>query len=205
MQIKALSIAGAWEITPKAHVDDRGTFLESFRSDAFREMTGHTFDLKQANCSVSAKGTLRGVHFAQLPPGQAKYVTCLHGSVVDVVVDIRVGSPTYGHWDALTLDADDHRAVYLSEGLGHAFMALTDDAVVNYLCSAPYAPDREYGIHPFDPEVGIAWPTTAPDGSPIVPRLSLKDEAAPSLREVREAGLLATYAETQAFIGSLPS
>ena len=134
--------------------------------------------LAQANCSVSSAGTLRGIHFAQLPPSQAKYVTCLHGAALDVVVDLRVGSPTFGQWDSVLLDDVDRRAVYLPEGLGHAFMALEDHTVVTYLCSAPYAPGREHGIHPLDPDVGIDWPTTARDGSPLAPLLSPKDDAA---------------------------
>ena len=100
-------------------------------------MTGHAFDMRQANCSVSAAGVLRGLHFAQLPPSQAKYVTCVKGSVFDVVVDIRVGSPTYGRWDSVLLDDVDRRSVYLSEGLAHGFLALQDDSTVMYLCSAP--------------------------------------------------------------------
>lgn len=101
---------------------------------------GHRLDLVQANCSVSSRGTLRGVHFADVPPSQAKYVKCVRGAVLDVIVDIRVGSPTFGQWEGVRLDDDQHHAVYLSEGLGHAFMALTDDATVVYLCSAGYSP-----------------------------------------------------------------
>ena len=145
---------GAYEVVPAVHADGRGAFLEWFRADRFHEATGHAFTLAQANASVSAAGTLRGVHFADLPPSQAKWVTCLHGAVLDVVVDIRVGSPTYGKWDAVRLDDAEHRAVYLSEGLGHAFMALEDASVVSYLCSAPYAPGREHGINPLDPRLG---------------------------------------------------
>ena len=164
--VRALSVPGALEVTPVQHGDDRGVFLEWFREDAFVEATGHALHLAQANCSVSQAGILRGIHFAELPPSQAKYVTCVHGAVLDVVVDIRVGSPTFGQWDSVLLDDVDRRAVYLSEGLGHAFMALEDDTVVNYLCSAPYAPGREHGIHPLDPEIGIAWPDDRPRRQP---------------------------------------
>ena len=97
--------------------------------------------MAQANCSVSAAGVLRGLHFSELPPSQAKYVTCVSGAVFDVVVDIRVGSPTYGQWDSVRLDDRDRRSVYLSEGLAHGFMALEDDSTVMYLCSTPYAPE----------------------------------------------------------------
>ncbi len=203
MKIRELSIAGAYEVAPAVHGDERGSFLEWFRADRFQEATGHRFTLAQANASVSAAGSVRGVHFAQLPPGQAKWVTCLSGAVVDVVVDIRVGSATFGQWEALALDDRDRRAIYLSEGLGHAFMAVEDRSVVSYLCSAPYAPGREHGIHPLDPELGIDWPTSARDGSPLSPLLSVKDAQAPTLAEAGRAGLLPSYADAQAFVASL--
>ena len=203
MQIRELSVPGAYEVVPAVHADGRGAFLEWFRADRFLEATGHSFTLAQANASVSAAGTLRGVHFADLPPSQAKWVTCLHGAVLDVVVDIRVGSPTYGRWDAVPLDDSERRAVYLSEGLGHAFMALEDTSVVSYLCSAPYAPGREHGVHPLDPALAIEWPTTGRNGSALAPMLSDKDAAAPTLAEAEASGLLPTYAAAQEFVGSL--
>jgi dTDP-4-dehydrorhamnose 3,5-epimerase len=98
MDIRELPIQGAFEVTPQVHGDPRGEFLEWFRADRFTEATGHPFTLAQANASVSSAGTLRGIHFAQLPPSQAKWVTCLQGAILDVVVDIRVGSPTYAEW-----------------------------------------------------------------------------------------------------------
>jgi len=203
VEIRELSITGAFEVTPRVHGDDRGAFLEWFRADRFTEATGHPFTLAQANASVSAAGTVRGVHFAELPPSQAKWVTCLRGAVVDVVVDIRVGSPTFGAWEAVTLDDTDRRAVYLSEGLGHAFMALEDGSVVSYLCSAPYAPGREHGVHPLDPAIGIRWPARARDGAPIEPLLSEKDAKAPTLDEAQRSGLLPSYAAVQEFLGTL--
>jgi dTDP-4-dehydrorhamnose 3,5-epimerase len=203
MEVRELSVPGALEVTPVQHADNRGVFLEWFREDVFREMTGHRFHLAQANCSVSSVGTLRGVHFAQLPPSQAKLVTCVQGAAFDVVVDLRVGSPSYGLWDAVLIDDRERRAVYLPEGLGHAFLALEDHTVVNYLCSAPFAPGREHGIHPLDPEIGIDWPTTARDGSPLTAILSPKDDAAPSLADVRDQGLLASYEDALAFTQSL--
>lgn len=203
MHYRELRVPGAWEITPQQHGDPRGVFLEYFKGAPFADATGHAFDLQQANCSVSAAGVLRGVHFADVPPGQAKYVTCARGAVLDVVVDIRVGSPTFGQWDSVLLDDTDRRAIYLAEGLGHAFMSLEDDSTVLYLCSTGYAPGREHGIHPLDPEIGIAWPTTARDGSPIEPQLSEKDLAAPTLAQAREAGLLPDAATVEAYVRSL--
>jgi dTDP-4-dehydrorhamnose 3,5-epimerase len=147
---------------------------------------------------VSAAGVLRGLHFAQLPPSQAKYVTCVTGSVFDVVVDIRVGSPTYGHWDSILLDDVDRRSIYLSEGLAHAFLALQDNSTVMYLCSTPYAPQREHTIAATDPAIGIEWPLPAEQ---LV--LSERDAAAPSLAGARAAGLLPAWADSQAFVESL--
>ena len=193
MSVRELSVVGAWEITPTVHPDSRGRFFEWFTDREFTEMTGHRLDLHQANVSVSAANVLRGLHFAQLPPSQAKYVTCLHGAVYDVVVDIRVGSPTFGRWDAVTLDAVSHRSVYLSEGLAHGFLALEDDSTVAYLCSTGYAPGREHTIRADDPALAIEWPTATPI-------LSDRDAAAPTLAEVRAAGLLPTWDEWKTYV-----
>lgn len=203
MLITETKIDGAFVVTPQQHRDDRGVFLEWFRADRFVETTGHRFSIEQANCSVSAAGTIRGIHFAQLPPSQAKYVTCLSGAILDVVVDIRVGSPTFGQWDAVVLDDEDRKALYLAEGLGHAFMALADGTVVNYLCSAPYAPGREHGVHPLDPAVGIAWPTHGRDGAVLTPSLSPKDDQAPLLADLVGSGVLPEYSEAKAYVESL--
>jgi dTDP-4-dehydrorhamnose 3,5-epimerase len=198
MDLRELSVPGAWELTPQVHRDDRGTFTEWFTESAFGAMTGHRFDLRQANCSVSAAGVLRGLHFAQLPPGQAKYVTCVRGAVFDVVVDIRVGSPTYGCWDSVLLDDVDHRSTYISEGLAHGFVAMQDQSTVMYLCSTPYAPQREHTIAATDPAIGIEWPLPA---AQLL--LSGRDATAPSLAEVRESGLLPTWDEARAFVDGL--
>jgi len=197
MQIRQLDIAGAWEITPQLHADTRGLFFEWLTDRGFTSFAGHRLDVRQANCSVSAAGVLRGLHFAQMPPSQAKYVTCLSGSVFDVIVDIRVGSPTFGHWDSVLLDDRDHRSVYLSEGLAHGFVALQDNSTVMYLCSAEYNPQREHTIAATDPALAIDWPTE----HNLV--LSDRDAAAPTLEEVRAAGLLPSWDETRTFIRGL--
>lgn len=185
---RPLSIEGAWVWEPQVFHDDRGSFCEWFRGADFAASTGHPLTLAQANCSVSRRGVLRGIHYADVPPSQAKYVTCPHGALLDVVVDIRTGSPTFGEWEAVRLDAQNKHAIYVGEGLGHAFMALTDDTTALYLCSAPYAPDREHGVNPVDPRIGIGWP----EG--VEPVLSDKDAAAPSLAEAERDGLLPSYA-----------
>ncbi|MFI7500993.1 dTDP-4-dehydrorhamnose 3,5-epimerase [Streptomyces sp. NPDC049687] len=195
--MRPLGIEGAWVDTPRVFTDDRGRFHEWFKSDAFREAVGHAFRFEQANCSRSVRGTLRGIHYAAVPPGQAKYVTCVSGAVLDVVVDIRVGSPGFGRWEAVRLDDTTHRCVYLSEGLGHAFMALEDDATVVYLCSQGYAPQREHGINPLDPALAIEWP------GDLTPLLSDKDAAAPTLEEAGRRGLLPSFEECAVYRGSL--
>lgn len=195
MTARELRVPGAWEITPALHADGRGLFFEWFTDPAFAAMTGHHFDMAQANCSVSAAGVLRGVHFSELPPSQAKYVTCVRGAVYDVVVDLRVGSPTFGQWDAVLLDDRERKSVYLSEGLGHAFLALEDDSTVMYLCSSGYAPQREHTI--LATSLSIDWPADRP----LI--LSERDAAAPTLDEVQAAGLLPSWADTQAFVEGL--
>ena len=199
MDIRAMKIEGAFEITPRQFPDDRGVFLESFRGDRLAEVVGHRLDVIQTNVSVSSRGTVRGVHFADLPPSQAKYVTALSGSFVDFVIDIRVGSATFGQWDSVLLDTVDRRAVYLAEGLGHAICSLQDDSTVTYLCSATYDPAREHGINPLDPDLDLA----VPEG--VTPVLSAKDAAAPSLREAAAAGLLPRYDECVRYYAELAS
>jgi dTDP-4-dehydrorhamnose 3,5-epimerase len=187
VQVDELAVPGSFVFTPRQHGDPRGVFLEWFKASVFAEAVGHPLEVKQANHSVSQRGTLRGVHFADVPPGQAKYVYCTRGAVLDVVVDIRVGSPTFGAVDSVRLDDADRRAVYLPEGLGHAFLALTDDANVTYLCSEPYNPTGEHGLHPLDPELALPWPDD------VEPLLSDKDAAAPTLSEAQATGLLPSY------------
>ncbi|GAA3511976.1 dTDP-4-dehydrorhamnose 3,5-epimerase family protein [Georgenia daeguensis] len=203
MEFRELKVPGAWEITPKQFGDSRGVFLEAFKEGPFVEAVGHPLDLRQANSSVSAAGVVRGIHFADVPPSQAKYVMCPRGAVLDVVVDIRVGSPTFGQWDTVLLDDTDRRAIYISEGLGHAFCALEDDSTVVYLCSAPYAPGREHGVNPLDEAVGITWPSEDRAGRPLELLLSDKDTAAPGLREAEEQGLLPRYDAVQEYIATL--
>ncbi len=192
MDIAPLSVEGAFLVTPRQFPDDRGVFLESFRGDRLAEHLGHRPDVVQTNVSVSAAGAVRGIHFADVPPGQGKYVTALSGALVDVVVDVRVGSPTFGRWEAVRLDAVERRAVWVSEGLGHGFCALEDGTTAVYLCTAAYNPAAEHGVHPLDPALGIRWP----EG--LTPRLSPKDDAAPTLAEAEAEGLLPTWERCRA-------
>jgi dTDP-4-dehydrorhamnose 3,5-epimerase len=198
VQIRELSVPGAFEVTPRQFPDDRGAFWEWYRFDALAEAVGHPLDLRQGNASVSRRGVVRGIHFADVPPSQAKYVSVLNGAVVDFVVDIRVGSPTFGQWDSVVLDTVDRRALYVAEGLGHCFVALTDDTVVTYLVSEVFNAPREHGITPLDETVGLTMPLPHDE---LV--LSPKDLAAPTLTEAAAAGLLPTWDASLAFTRGL--
>ncbi|MBC7592216.1 MAG: dTDP-4-dehydrorhamnose 3,5-epimerase family protein [Salinibacterium sp.] len=200
MQIRELSIPDSYEVTPLQRSDDRGVFLEWYRFDKLEEGAGHPLQLRQGNTSMSKKGVVRGIHFADIPPGQAKYVTCHHGTVLDYVIDIRVGSPTFGQWDTVLLDTVDRKAIYLSEGLGHAFVALTDDATVSYLVTDTYNATREHGINPLDEQIGLVFPPEAGEAL-----LSPKDLEAPTLAEAEVLGLLPTWSDAKAFYSSLDS
>lgn len=197
MKVRELTIPDAYEISPDVFPDDRGLFVNPFRGDLLADAIGHPLQVAQTNHSASRRGAVRGVHFALLPPGQAKFVYVPRGAALDIVVDIRVGSPTFGRYDAVRLDDRDFRAIYLSEGLGHCAVALEEDTVLSYLCSMPYVPAREKGINPLDPALALPIPTD------LTLLLSAKDTAAPTLAEARAEGLLPTYEECRAFYASL--
>lgn len=185
--VEEIGIDGSFVFTPRKHGDERGIFFELFKSTTVREVVGSAFRTAQVNCSVSKAGALRGIHFADVPPGQAKFVTCLTGAVFDVVVDLRCGSPTFGQWRSVVLDDSSRRCVYLAEGLGHGFMALQEDSAVTYLCSSEYDPGREHTVYPYDPQLSIEWPAD------LDPRLSSRDLSAPTLTEALRSGLLPEY------------
>lgn len=198
MQIRELSVPDSYEVTPVQRADERGVFLEWYRFDRLQETIGHPLELRQANTSVSLRGVVRGIHFADVPRGQAKYVTVAFGAVLDYIVDVRVGSPTFGQWDSVLLDDVDRKAVYLAEGLGHAFVALTDQATVSYLVSDTYNPAAEHGISPLDTEIGLVFPEELE-----MTLLSPKDLEAPSLAEAAAAGQLPRWDDLQEYYASL--
>jgi dTDP-4-dehydrorhamnose 3,5-epimerase len=198
VQIRQLGIPDAYEITPKQLGDERGIFLETYRFDKLAEVVGHPVDLRQGNTSVSHRGVIRGIHYVDVPRGQAKYVSVAHGAAIDYVVDIRLGSPTFGTWEAVLLDEIDRRAVYVAEGLGHAFVALTDNTAVNYFTTDVYTPSREHGINPLDPQLELVFPAEA--GEPI---LSPADAAAPTLAEAEANGTLPRWDGLRAYYAQL--
>jgi dTDP-4-dehydrorhamnose 3,5-epimerase len=185
VDISALRISGAYEIGNRVHSDERGVFVEWFRQDHLRTHTGLNFQTAQANLSVSVQGALRGIHYADVPPGQAKYVTCVSGAILDYVVDIRVGSPTFGEWESISLSSEQRNAVLIDVGLGHAFVALEPNTTVAYLVSDHFKPDSEHAVNPLDPDIGLDFPIASGELS-----ISPKDEAAPSLQQARENGAL---------------
>lgn len=170
-----LPLAGLRLVTPRVFRDERGSFVETYRQTSYRA-AGIDVAFVQDNHSRSQRGTLRGMHF-QTTPGQAKLVRCAAGVIFDVAVDIRPGSPTYGHWHGVTLDAEQHHQLYVPVGFAHGFCVLSDTADVAYKVSSTYDAATERGFHYADPDVGIAWPIT----SPLV---SGRDQAAPRLRDL---------------------
>lgn len=197
MQFRELDVPGVIEFTPVIFRDARGEFVAPFQQSSFADATGYQLRLAQANHSVSRRGVIRGVHFSDVPPGQAKYVHCSRGALLDVAIDVRLGSPTFGRWCSALLDATNCRAVYLAEGIGHAFVALTDGTVMTYLCSTGYDPAAEHTVHPLDPALQLPWPTD------LEPVLSDKDRAAPTLAEAAAAGLLPRWSTCQARYAAL--
>nr|AXL05442.1 dTDP-4-keto-6-deoxy-D-glucose epimerase [uncultured bacterium] len=197
MRGRELTVPDSFLFTPAKLTDFRGCFYESYREDALADAVGHRFTVAQTNFSVSSRGVLRGLHGVALPPGQAKVVTCHRGAVLDVVVDIRIGSPTFGTHAANILTAESGAFVYVAEGLGHAFLALTDDACVGYLCSTRYVPGTQVDLNPLDPDLGLDW------GMAENPMLSEKDATAPTLAVAARSGLLATYDDCLAHYRSL--
>ncbi|ARA94461.1 MAG: dTDP-4-dehydrorhamnose 3,5-epimerase [Bacteroidetes bacterium] len=184
MQIRQTDLEGVLIIEPRVFHDDRGFFLEQWNAERYRAH-GLPGQFVQDNLSCSRRGVLRGLHF-QNPHAQGKLVTVLSGAVFDVAVDLRVGSPTFGRWTAVELTAENRRQFYIPEGFAHGFLALEDDTLVQYKCTAPYAPTAEQSLRWDDPDIAIAWPD-------LDPVLSPKDAAAPFLRELSEAKLF-TYA-----------
>jgi dTDP-4-dehydrorhamnose 3,5-epimerase len=178
MKLRSLGIEGAWLVESPVRSDDRGFFREWFKAEDIKKVMDRDFGVEQANISVSSAGTLRGIHYSIAPRGQAKWITCVSGSIKDVTVDIRPDSPTFGKWIEVELRGDSGKAVFISEGLGHGFLALEDNTAVAYLVSTTFSPNDEFGINPLDELIGISW---GMDLSAL--KISDKDKNAPTLAE----------------------
>jgi epimerase EvaD len=174
------------EFTPEVFPDDRGMFVSHFQLPSFTGALGTPlFPVAQASHSVSRRDVVRGIHFTAGSPGTAKYVCCPHGEVLDIVVDLRVGSPTFGAWDAVRLDQRTFRALYIPEGVGHAFVSLRDGSVMSYVLSQGYDAERELAVSVRDPSLALPLPAT--------PVLSDRDRRAMTLAEAAEAGVLPEF------------
>ena len=185
MKLTPLGIDGAWLAESPVWSDERGFFREWFKSEEVKAATGRVFGIEQANISLSSAGTLRGIHYSIAPRGQAKWITCVSGSIQDVIVDVRPDSRTFGQWIDVMLKSDSGNAVLISEGLGHGFLALEDNTAVAYLVSTPFSPTDEFEINPLDENIGIKWRMN-------VEKLliSKKDFSAPSLENMLKQGAL---------------
>jgi epimerase EvaD len=192
VKARQLSISGAVEFTPVVYADDRGTFVSPFEEPEFSAATGRPFELSRTIHSSSRRGVVRGIHFTAMPPAGYKHVYCARGRALDIAVDLRVGSPTFGAWDAVELDGESFRSLYLAEGLGHAFVALEDDTVMSYLCSTRYVPSEELSISPLDPRIGLPIPAGTE------PVMSERDTAAVTLDEAAARGMLPDYERCRA-------
>ena len=185
MKLTPLGIDGAWLAESPVWSDDRGFFREWFKSEDVKVATGREFEIEQANISLSSAGTLRGIHYSIAPRGQAKWITCVTGSIQDVIVDIRPDSITFGKWIDVGLKGHSGKAVLISESLGHGFLALEDNTAVSYLVSTPFSPNNEFEINPLDERIGINWGI-----DPRSLKISDKDKNAPTLAEQMRVGKL---------------
>lgn len=187
MQIERTGVPGVVVLTPDKIVDDRGEFFEGLRTADLEAAAGRPFRPAQVNYSTSRRNTLRGIHGVTFPPGQAKLVSCVRGAARDVVVDLRLGSPTFGAHHSTRLDPSSARAVFVPEGVGHGFLTLADDTCICYVLSTEHVPGTQVDVDPFDPALGLPWGATEPV------HLSDKDRTAQSVAEAADAGLLTTW------------
>ncbi|GAB4588346.1 dTDP-4-dehydrorhamnose 3,5-epimerase family protein [Nocardia sp. IFM 10818] len=182
------AIEGAFEFAMPVHRDDRGLFTTPLRASRFRSASGRPmFAVRDISFNVSARGVLRGIHFTTTPPGRAKYVYCPYGRVTDYLVDLRIGSPTFGRCDVTELVGDRGRALYIPIGVGHAFLSRADDSVIAYAMSEEYTQEHELAVSALDPRLGLSIPRDTPLA------LSDRDRHAPTLAEAVERGMLPTY------------
>lgn len=193
MQSRQLAVNGAFEFRPRVFTDDRGIFVSPYQETAASRALGHRlFPVAQTNHSRSRRGVVRGAHFTVTPPGIAKYVYCAQGRALDIVMDIRTGSPTFGAYDAVLLDPTEFRAVYFPVGVAHAFVALADDTVMSYMLSGEYMPENELALSVLDPALGL------PISTDLDLLMSERDSKAPTLAELEVAGTLPRYDECRA-------
>lgn len=193
MRVTPVEIPGVWVFEPTVFPDARGSFAAPFQEDVFRQVVGRPLRVEQTNLSHTRAGAVRGVHFADTPPGQAKYVYAGSGILMDVIVDLRVGSPAFGEYAAVRLDAAAGTAVYLPEGVGHLVVGIAPMSTLMYLCSRSYDPAAEHGISPLDPSLGLPLDEWLGEAGVEEAIVSDKDRAAPPLAWARETGILPEF------------
>lgn len=186
--MRELHIKGAIHSIHNVHQDSRGIFREWYKESQFRS-EDLDFQISQANFSLSNRGVLRGIHYSISPKGQSKLVTCTFGEVLDVIVDLRIGSPTYLKVEKIPLRADSGDVLFIPSGVGHSFLVMSEVASVAYLTSSEFDPDNEKSVCPLDPALGLNWPSI--DGTEIA--LSERDANAPSLEAAIALGILPHY------------
>jgi dTDP-4-dehydrorhamnose 3,5-epimerase len=157
MKFKSTEIEGVWLVESEVHNDERGSFFEWFRVDKVKSQLGINFSLEQANISKSKKNVIRGMHYSLNPKGQAKWITCVHGSIKDVVVDLRENSPTFMKHVSIEINHMAGNSIIISSGMAHGFLSQTESSITSYLLSSLYKPELEYAINPFDPDIEINW------------------------------------------------
>lgn len=193
MKVRELGIEGVFTFTPQTFPDERGMFSSPFQEDAFVAALGRPlFRVAQVSTTRSRRGVIRGVHFTTLPGSMAKYVYCVRGRALDFAVDIRPGSPTFGHAEPVELSAETMVGLYLPVGMGHLFVSLEEDTSLVYLMSEGYFPERERAIHPMDPQLALPIPTD------LQPIMSKRDHEAPTLADAQAQGILPDYATCRA-------
>ena len=179
MEFRSFEIDGPVEIVPKKIEDERGYFAEIFRLNTFAEHVPGV-EFVQDNQSLSLKaGTIRGIHFQSNPMAQGKLVRCLAGRLLDVAVDLRHDSQTYGRWLSVTLSPEDNNQLWVPEGFGHAFCSLEPNSIISYRVTNYYSRDHDKGVAWDDPDIGIKWPDIADSGT-----LSAKDRTQPRLADL---------------------
>lgn len=183
MDLKSLSISGPLIASSAVHADERGHFLEWFKLNELRAVTGSEIQFTQGNISQSHVNVLRGIHYSTSGLGQAKWVTCIKGRILDYIIDLRVDSPTFKKWEEIKMTGMEGVAVFIPQGFGHAFLSMEEGTLVTYLVSSDFDANAEKAINPFDPDIALKFPL-----NDLV--ISEKDQKAPSLKQQIENGLL---------------
>lgn len=158
MQLLVTPLDGLWEVRTSPRGDERGRFTRIFCDDSFSIIRPGIRFVQVNHSFTAACGTIRGLHFQHAPAGEAKLIRCLRGAVFDVAVDLRIESPTFGHWHGIELSATNERQIFIPEGFAHGFQSLTNDAELLYQHTFPYTPSAEAGLRYDDPTVAISWP-----------------------------------------------